>query len=741
MNISTPTPNSASNVDSKLNSKSPHKGIRMIHNTHSHTDRIATTSRQYRKVLQNIIKGNVIIDHTIHPTPKQLNIPLKLHQQRILHEMLEKEKKTYRIGNKINMFVLSDKVGSGKSIDILALLCEKPTLDDTHYLDMNTMNYKIPKIYKGFKGLQLSPTIIFKTNLIVIPHNIFNQWLSYITDFTTLSVYSIHTRKQIHNIVFQDIIDGKYNIILVKSTMYNDLMRHIYNTYTSTNKMIYQDSEYKDIYTIKTLSVQIETEIKKSLYNIQYNNYKNIKDKFIQYKNIVNNINIDAIITTMRGNNQTVSDIYQYTGPIFERVIFDEANSIKIPSCLQALGKVNWFITSSVEDLLYPWGRWEYNVNNDSRQINGIRGSGFIKDTFCCNSHKFLLSSIQDMYIKNNDIFVEKSFGLPDPIKHIIKCWTPPELLVLTGIATPEVISALNAGDSASAIRMTNCNVSNETDIIKSTLSFLHESLTKYNQLLEEKRLLKEDNEQQIRPNMTEEDRKEIIKKIKNINVSLKNFTTKKNDILFKITALKERVSNINEKTCPICLCDVTNPCLTDCCKNIYCMACYIQALKYSRNKCPHCRAKNRKISNVTLIHNELNTKKATISDLPKKEDELIRIITSKPNGRFLVFSEYNNTFNNIVSKINEHSIQYNKLSGSSGRITNIINDFKTNKINLLLLNAKNSGSGLNLQMTTDIIIYHKMSSALENQVIGRGQRLGRTEALHVHYLYYENEH
>jgi hypothetical protein len=56
------------------------------------------------------------------------------------------------------------------------------------------------------------------------------------------------------------------------------------------------------------------------------------------------------------------------------------------------------------------------------------------------------------------------------------------------------------------------------------------------------------------------------------------------------------------------------------------------------------------------------------------------------------------------------------------------------------LLNAKNYGSGLNLQMTTDIIIYHKMSKDLENQVIGRGQRLGRTDALNVHYLYYENE-
>ena len=46
----------------------------------------------------------------------------------------------------------------------------------------------------------------------------------------------------------------------------------------------------------------------------------------------------------------------------------------------------------------------------------------------------------------------------------------------------------------------------------------------------------------------------------------------------------------------------------------------------------------------------------------------------------------------------------------------------------------------MNLEMTTDIIIFHKMNDELEKQVIGRGQRLGRTSQLNVHYLCYENE-
>ena len=56
------------------------------------------------------------------------------------------------------------------------------------------------------------------------------------------------------------------------------------------------------------------------------------------------------------------------------------------------------------------------------------------------------------------------------------------------------------------------------------------------------------------------------------------------------------------------------------------------------------------------------------------------------------------------------------------------------------MLNAINYGSGLNLQMASDIIIYHELDIELETQVIGRAQRLGRTEPLNVYYLLNDNE-
>ena len=59
----------------------------------------------------------------------------------------------------------------------------------------------------------------------------------------------------------------------------------------------------------------------------------------------------------------------------------------------------------------------------------------------------------------------------------------------------------------------------------------------------------------------------------------------------------------------------------------------------------------------------------------------------------------------------------------------------------MLLLNAKYCGAGLNLQCTDEIIIFHRMCKDLENQVIGRAQRIGRDSRLKVNYLCYDNEY
>jgi len=136
--------------------------------------------------------------------------------------------------------------------------------------------------------------------------------------------------------------------------------------------------------------------------------------------------------------------------------------------------------------------------------------------------------------------------------------------------------------------------------------------------------------------------------------------------------------------------------------------------------------------------------KNKTNDDKPTNEiskiDATIKIIKEKSNGRFLLFSNYDQTFQGLIDKLNENKITFSKVMGSGPVVNKIIERFKSGEVKVLMLNALNYGSGLNLQMATDVIIYHQLSLELEVQVIGRAQRIGRNEPLNVYYLLHSNE-
>ena len=732
------------------------------------------TEYTFKEVIKNIKNGNINPEGPIIETPNSMKINLKYHQKRLLYEMLEKENITYRVSSGINLFCLGDKVGSGKSIDILALISHSPFVNNTI---SNKLKYKVTK-YSSFKGLVLEPTIEFKTNLIVIPHGIYNQWITYVKTTTSLTYYGISTNKDISKFSFKDLEAGNYNTLIVKSTRYNDFMTAIYNKYPPTinySKNIVENN-------IDNLLTDLKSTMSPCWSSLKLNNFD---DYFIDnlqiLKTKLEEISIDSIKENIvKFGKYKLSTGVHYKGPIFQRVIMDEANSIKIPRCKSVYGKINWFITSSIEDLLEPYGKKDYYAGKVI--INGIKGSGFIKDSLAANYGKNYSNFIQDIYLKNKDLFVKNSFNLPEPIEYKISCYTPPELKALQGVALPEVINALNAGDLTSAIQQVGCNISSEKNIVDAVLHTLNTEFNKKSLLLKEKRQLldtivnelatlkikrkeikssiksteeellckdtplgtlnnliayKESKSIELNGNTLIYDTKQSTKS--SLIKSIKVFEEQYDSIKFKLDSLKSRITNIEDKDCPICSEKIKSPCLTPCCKNIFCLTCMAQAIHYSpSNECPLCRTKNLTLSKLTAITSEvIDTNE---SKLPTKLESLIDLIIKSPSGRFLVFSEYENSFNEISSELTNKNITYSKLSGSSGRITNIIENYTNNKIKVLLLNAKHYGSGLNLQMTSDIVIYHRMTNDLEKQIIGRGQRMGRTSPLNIQYLCYDNE-
>ena len=82
-----------------------------------------------------------------------------------------------------------------------------------------------------------------------------------------------------------------------------------------------------------------------------------------------------------------------------------------------------------------------------------------------------------------------------------------------------------------------------------------------------------------------------------------------------------------------------------------------------------------------------------------------------------------------------EEDISYTEIKGNKDSRNRNISNYKQGDIRVLFLNSKNNAAGINLEETTDIILYHKMSEYCETQILGRANRIGRKNKLFVHHL------
>ena len=203
-----------------------------------------------------------------------------------------------------------------------------------------------------------------------------------------------------------------------------------------------------------------------------------------------------------------------------------------------------------------------------------------------------------------------------------------------------------------------------------------------------------------------------------------------------------------NEQECPICCDRIADTKLN--CNHKMCHRCTVTIYETSA-KCPFCRAEltpnDLIVIDDTAASNAAGKKKDLEEELDKLETlkKLLqeRIADTSTNKKILIFSEYYRTFDKMTDILSQLNIRYSKIQGTTNTVMKKIREYKSvdeDSIDCLLLNAEYCASGLNLENTTDIIITHKMSNEKMTQIIGRGQRPGRTTPLNVWKLCYENE-
>lgn len=448
---------------------------------------------------------------------------------------------------------------------------------------------------------------------------------------------------------------------------------------------------------------------------------------------------LDLVVVTSTFFNSVASVINRRQ---VRRVIFDEADSMAIPGCHSVEACFHWFVTASWRNLLSPGGDGTYLQSGDGlsmRRVTGIRSSGFIKNVFSelYRSTWYEMGHLasQAIVVRCRDTFVDASLLLPDPVVNIVQCRTPALINVLHGMVDQNIINCLNAGDTETAMQhISSHNRRTEDNIITLLMDNLSRKHHNLRARLEAVGAQMYDNDAD-----RETEHARIVAKI---------------EVLQKrMDAIRERVTG--SESCCICYepmldhnTGLVTKTVVPCCSNAFCFVCINRWLARSPS-CPLCKAPvgMQQLMVVTprpIAEPDAAASSSSGPESRNKIENLMAILrercTAPRSAKILLFSSFDNTFNDVVGILSRLSIRYRFLKGNHFAVSLIEKEYREGDLDVLLVNTNNYGSGLNFENTTDVIMLHKFDTDIEKQVIGRAQRCGRTHPLNVWYLLYANE-
>jgi hypothetical protein len=579
-----------------------------------------------------------------------------------------------------------------------------------------TIRYKISNTTKLlsimnmlYSNIPYSLLTEVKNNIIHISTNvgIFGDMVGYGKTLIALALIAINDVENIHiNNTYSKTFNNYKNYSYLNISSVNNLIVSSNIIFNTTLVIVPRGPVYiqwenmiKTNTSLNVLSIENLTFIKKNLPKFTGNNRQEIIDYFNKY---------DLVLI----KNTTLKSLYNYYYHDnnfniinnWRRVIIDEAHDIINQLKVHINYNYLWMISGTYEDLL----KKVYNTNNSLIYTNTAKE--LMNDEF-----------INLMLIKNNNNFIKNSFKIPEPIEKYYLCKLPNNINVIKNFITDSILDKINANDITGAIKELGGKNENENDIIDLVSKELKREL--FNKEAERDYITNLD----ILP-------EQKATKLKAINIEIENQEE-------KIKNLTERISYISSKTCSICMELITNPILIEC-THIFCGGCLIKWLK-NNNNCPYCRATINSTDKLIAIDNNSNNNNNQIennnNEILSKEDTLLKIIKEKLDGRFLIFSKNENSFEKIKTELNKNNKTFELLKGTTSHMINVLDKFKSGEINIILLNTQYAGSGIDISCATDVIIFHNMGID-KQQAIGRAQRVGRKDELYIHNLYYEHE-
>ena len=220
----------------------------------------------------------------------------------------------------------------------------------------------------------------------------------------------------------------------------------------------------------------------------------------------------------------------------------------------------------------------------------------------------------------------------------------------------------------------------------------------------------------------------------------IQSLTDQEQNLVRQTETSEARFQNLlSTGTCSICLDNFTEPTLISCCSNVFCGECIISS-QVRAQKCPLCRSPAYKLHRVAVDGRVAEPTEDNIEERPQSKFQVLKqIMANEASGKILVYAEWEMGWNLLRDLAKELGITALRLQGHVKTRCDTIQNFKTCAGRVALwANGISDCSGIDLPEVTDIVLWHKMSPAKTQQIIGRCRRVS-TEASSnctVHKLY-----
>jgi hypothetical protein len=413
---------------------------------------------------------------------------------------------------------------------------------------------------------------------------------------------------------------------------------------------------------------------------------------------------------------------------VWSRLFIDEADTLRTALRRGDISaRFTWFITGSWINMLFPHGIASYTINGLPPHVRGLVGDGAIAG-ISASYRGLVAETVSDvrrpiytrLVLRNSDVWIDASLVRPVILREKVICRAPANLGILQGHISAAAMEALHAGDTAGAMAALGLKADSKESLVEKVTATLRAELTQAEKIYEFKKTMEYSS---------------AAAKAE----GLKKAAAKVERLQEQLVALEERVGKAAVEMCPICYDVPQTATLTPCCRNVFCLSCVCECIAKTP-KCPLCRVAISSVSSLMVI-GEGSSEAEPVEELQTKGAALLKILSGiGPDDRYLVFSAHEASFKGLREMLAAKGVRCELLAGAATRVEKLRAQFCDGKVQVLCMNARHVGAGINLEAATHIVLYHRMNVELEKQVIGRAVRFERAADLRVIHLEHEGE-